>query len=501
MTGRFVTFLSANNPLLLFLCGLLAVPGFAPLDIFPLPMLALAVLFAHWRRASGPRQAAAMGLRFGFGLFAAGIGWIYVALHDYGDMNFLLALFATALFAAFLALFPALAGYVQAQFRVRGHLHLLLVMPVCWVLAEWLRGLIFTGFPWLAFGYSQVAASPLAGYAPVLGVYGVSLALALSAAALALLWQQRGSLAGKLTLAGLLVLWAGGALLDSVDWTRPQGAPLKVSLLQGNVPQEMKFEEGRLIGTLELYRRMIEQSDAPLIVLPETALPLLRRELPPSYADLVSRHARDNGGDVLLGAFERDDNGLYYNSVFTLGTSPSQSYRKNHLVPFGEFIPLRPLLGWFINAVLDIPMGDLARGGPHQPPLAVAGQQVAVSICYEDVFGEEVIRALPAATLLVNVTNDAWYGNSYAAMQHNQIAQMRALETGRMMLRATNTGVTSVIGPHGHILHLLPQHVEATLTAEVQGYRGSTPYVRFGNALLLALLALLLAMAWRWRGL
>ncbi|MBI1174904.1 MAG: apolipoprotein N-acyltransferase [Sideroxydans sp.] len=495
-----MTFFTTNKPFLLIASGLLAVLGFSPFGVFPLTVLALAVLFSQWQGAQSARQAARMGFQFGLGLFAFGVGWIYVALHDYGNMHFLLALAATLLFAALLALFPALAGYVQARLRVSGRLQLLLAMPACWVLGEWLRGTLFTGFPWLAFGYSQAAASPLAGYAPLLGVYGVSLMVALSAALLALLARARWSREGQLALAALLLLWVGGALLRNIEWTQPQGAPVKVALLQGNVPQDIKFDEGRLVGTLELYRRMIQQSDAQLIVLPETALPLLRHELPESYADIVSRHARANGGDVLIGAFERDENRLYYNSVFTLGVAPGQSYRKNHLVPFGEFIPLRPVLGWFINEVLDIPMGDLTSGGRAQLPLNVAGQKVAVDICYEDVFGEEIIRALPAATLLVNATNDAWYGDSYAAMQHNQIAQMRALETGRMMLRATNTGVTSVIGTDGRIRQMLPQHEEGTLTAEVQGYAGSTPYVRCGNATVLALLVLMLVVAWRWRG-
>jgi len=182
--------------------------------------------------------------------------------------------------------------------------------------------------------------------------------------------------------------------------------------------------------------------------------------------------------------------------VFTLGSADEQHYRKHHLVPFGEFIPLRPLLGWFINGVLDIPMGDLARGGEAQPPLHVAGQQVAPDICYEDVFGEEVIRHLPQASVLLNLTNDAWYGHSYAAEQHNQISRMRALETGRMMLRATNTGVTSIIGADGQVLQQLPQHVESVLLGVAQGYQGITPYVRWGNAAVLLLVVLTLAGAW-----
>ena len=496
----FVIPLFVQGPLLRIAAGVIAVFAFAPYGVYPLAALALAVLFVQWTDAHSPREAARMGFQFGLGLFAAGTGWIYVALHDYGGMSALLALLATLLFSAFLALFPALAGYVQARVVRRGRLRVLLAMPTCWVLAEWLRGLIFTGFPWLALGYSQAAASPLAGYAPVLGVYGVSLAVALSAGAIAFLykWRLQGR-SGRLLLGVLLLLWVAGALLRGVAWTQPEGKAFKASLLQGNVPEEMKFDEARFDETLALYQRMIEQSDARLIVLPETALPQLRQDLPENFVAAVRRHARTNHGDVLIGAFERDDNRRYYNSVFSLGEAKSQSYRKNHLVPFGEFIPLRPVLGWFINDVLNIPMGDLTRGGPKQPPLEVAGQKVAVDICYEDVFGEEIIRALPQATLLVNVTNDAWYGRSNAAIQHEQIAQMRALETGRMMLRATNTGVTSVIGVDGRIVKRLPQHERATLNAMVQGYAGSTPYVRFGNSLVLALMGLMLAVGWRWR--
>ncbi len=487
-----------------FLAGASTVFSFAPFQLFPLSIVALALLFALWLQEDHPRRAAWIGFAYGFGAFAAGVGWIYVALHDYGDMNFLLAMLATALFAAFLALFPALAGYMQARLRRRhalgmpSHIVLALLLPALWVLAEWVRGLIFTGFPWLAAGYSQAAMSPLAGYAPVFGVFGVSLAVAISAGLLALLVVARWNRSGKLALVALLLLWGGGAALRTVEWTQPQGAPLKVSLLQGNIPEELKFDPERLVGTLETYRRLILGSDARLIVLPETAIPMMRDALPENYAAIIREHARARGGDVLVGGFERE-HGLFYNSVYTLGASESQSYRKNHLVPFGEFIPLRPALGWLINDVLNIPMGDQARGGSNQLPLHVAGQKVAVDICYEDVFGEEIVRALPEATLLVNVTNDAWYGHSFAAAQHNQIAQMRALETGRMMLRATNTGVTSVIDRDGTVLQMLPQHEEGMLTAEVQGYTGNTPYATFGNVLVLALIAGMVAFVW-WRG-
>ena len=480
------------------LAGAACVLGFAPFGIFIVPVLALAALFALLQRADTPRTAAGLGFFFGLGLFSTGISWIYVALHDYGDMPMLLAVAATLLFAAFLALFPALAGYAQARFlmmnTVPNGMRTVLVMPVFWVLVEWLRGTIFTGFPWLTLGYAH-SDSPLAGYAPLLGVYGVSLAAALSAGLLARLFGTRLRKSGGVILAMLAVLWIGGELLRSVTWIQPHGEPFSVALVQGNIAQHLKFKQDALAGTLETYRRLALQNNARLTVLPETALPLLRHNVPLYLVEQLREHARRNGGDMLIGSFERDQDG-YYNSVFTLGSADEQHYRKQHLVPFGEFIPLRPVLGWFINGVLDIPMSDLARGDKRQAPLNVAGQRVAVNICYEDVFGEEIIRALPEATLLVNVTNDAWYGHSHAAAQHNQIAQMRALETGRMMLRATNTGVTSIIGADGKVLQQLPQHEEAVLLGMAQGYDGATPYVRWGNAAVMLLISAMLAYAW-----
>ncbi len=486
------------HPFLAALGGVFAVAGFAPWNVFPAPLLSLALLFFLWNRSTQPRVSAGLGFAFGLGLFGAGTGWIYIALHDFGHMPAALAFLATALFVALLASFPALAGYLQAKLPLPSWQKLTLLFPALCASVELLRGYLFTGFPWLSLGYSQVPDSPLAGYAPILGVYGVSLILAISAGLLALLVQQRWSRQGKLAAAFLLIIWMGGAGAGMIGWTSPTGPAVKVSLLQGNIAQDEKFEEERLVSTLETYRRLVEDSDARLIVLPETALPLLLDGLPASYLERLKSHAQKHDGDVLLGAFEEQE-GQYYNSMISLGSSAGQSYRKNHLVPFGEFIPLRSVFGWLINDVLNIPMSDLSNGGEHQPLLHLAGQHIAMNICYEDVFGEEIIRALPQATLLLNTSNDAWYGDSSAAIQHNQISQMRALETGRMMLRATNTGVTSVIGNDGRILQMLPQHWEAVLTTQVQGYTGTTPYVVWGNMAVLAVLLVMFAAIWKLR--
>jgi len=251
--------------------------------------------------------------------------------------------------------------------------------------------------------------------------------------------------------------------------------------------------------TLETYRLLAESAPGELIIMPETALPLFLEQVPPDYLSALAETARKRGGDILIGVPERTPGGEYYNSVVSIGTSPQQNYRKSHLVPFGEFIPLRPVLAWIVS-VLAIPLQDFSRGAEDQRPLAVAGQRVAVNICYEDAFGEEIIRQLPEATVLVNVSNVAWFGRSLAPRQHLQIAQARALETGRPMLRATNTGLTAVIGPRGNVLAAAPGFTIATVTLLVQGYRGATPYVRWGNTLALALcIAMIAAAVWRAR--
>ena len=501
--------------ILAFLLGALTVLGYAPYYMFPLPVVTLAGLIYLWSQAGTPRTAALTGFAFGLGLFLFGVSWIYVSLHDYGAMPAPLAAIATFLYCAILALFPAAAAYACA--RPGGVPHAIrygLLAPAAWTLAEWMRGWLLYGFPWLAAGYSQVPESPLAGYAPVLGIYGVTLATAVTAGLIAVLGHRathkaegrREKAEGKTPLSRsvlsfilhpsafiLIAIWLGGWGLKQVEWTTPVGAPFNVSLLQGNVAQDQKWREERVRPTLETYRLLAESAPGELIILPETALPLFLEQVPQDYLSALAASARRHGGDVLIGVPERTPGGEYFNSVVSLGSSPPQTYRKSHLVPFGEFIPLRPVLAWIVG-VLAIPLQDFSRGAEKQRPLAVVGQRVAVNICYEDAFGEEIIRQLPEATVLANVSNVAWFGRSIAPWQHLQIAQARALETGRAMLRATNTGVTAVIGPHGEVLAAAPEFEIATVTYRVQGYGGATPYVRWGNYSLLALCVVCLAV-------
>jgi apolipoprotein N-acyltransferase len=470
-------------PLLLvsLLAGAAAVAGFAPFGLWPLPVLSLAVLFGLLSRTPSRRAGFVIGFVWGLGFFIAGVSWVFVSLSVYGGMAAWLAALATFLFCALLALFPAAAGALQARWRIPPTQRLLLMMPLAWGVTEWVRGWLFTGFPWLAMGYSQVPASPLAGYAPLVGVYGVSFLLALIAALLAWSVTTRGLLVQRAwAAAAILALGVGGQVLRGIDWTTPDGAPTSVALLQGNIPQDMKWQPEKTLATLDVYARMAASSPARLIVLPETALPLFESELPDAYRAELTRLGRQNGGDVLTGLPTGSLQGAYYNSVVSFGSAPSQRYHKVHLVPFGEYIPLKAVWGWVIE-VLHIPLSDFARGDARQAPLAIGGQRVAADVCYEDAFGEEIIRQLPAASVLVNVSNLAWFGDSFAPWQHAQMSQMRALETGRMMLRATNTGVTAIIDAKGRVLASLPLFTAGSLSGEIQGYAGSTPYVRWGN--------------------
>lgn len=463
--------------------------GFAPFSLFPVPFLTLALLLRLWAGAPSAWRAAALGLAWGLGFFLAGVSWVYVSLHDFGGMPAPLAALATLMFCAYLALFPALAGGLfrrwhggQANHRGRDAL----LAASVWTLAEWLRGSLFTGFPWLALGYSQAPPSPLAGFAPLIGSLGLGFLVVFAAALLASGWRRAASLA---TVLGLLVL---GFALGGAGWTEPVGEPLKVSLFQGNIPQDLKWNPERLPLSLETYQKLALAAPAPLVVLPETAIPLFFDDIP---RDLL--RTLTTNGEALMGVAVRTREGGYTNGAVAIGRDLSvQAYSKRHLVPFGEFIP--PGFGWFFSLV-RIPMSDFTPGPPLQKPLLIAGQKVAPSICYEDLFGEEVLAFLPEATLLVNLSNTAWFGDSLAQPQHLQIAQLRALESGRPMLRATNTGMTAAITPDGRVTAALRPFTSQTLQVEVRGFQGRTPYSLVGDRPLLLLCVALLSLTIRAR--
>jgi apolipoprotein N-acyltransferase len=469
-----------------------AVSGFSPAGLPWLTGICLVALFLIWLNTPAPREAAMNGFLFGLGLFGAGASWIYVSLHDFGMMPAPLAVAATAVFCVYLALFPALAGSLQARLEVRPWIQSTLLAPALWVLTEWLRSWLFTGFPWLAMGYSQIE-TPFSGYAPVFGVYGVSLTIALAAGALAAACTPTAPRTRQALVALAVVLMGAGALLRALDWVSPHGDPVPVALIQGNIPQSMKFEPGQYAATLAIYKRLVNASRAQLIVLPETAIPRFLDQVDPSYLDSLAAHARHQGGDLLLGAPFRTSDGKFFNGVVNLGLTELQFFAKSHLVPLGEFVP--PEFKWIVN-VLHIPLSDFSQAMRPKPILA-AGERVGITICYEDAFGEELIAQLPEATLLANLSNVAWFGDSLAPGQHLQISRMRAIESGRYMLRATNTGVTAIIDERGNVISQLPLFTEGVLHGKAQPFVDATPYVRVGNYLVLAT-CLLLLIAGMW---
>jgi apolipoprotein N-acyltransferase len=497
LTRSFIDRLPGKS-LLTFVLGAFAILGFAPFYFFPVTIVSLAGFFYCLQNLGSAKQAAWLGYVYGLGLFSAGVSWIYVSLHVFGGMPLIMAALATFAFCAFLALFPASVGWINQLFWQRQKHHtpflaLLMTAPLLWVLLEWIRSWIFTGFPWLTMGYSQIPYGPLAGFAPVFGVYGVSLISAVIASLL-VQWFTPSTLAIKAVRSkiafAVIILLAIGYGLKFISWSTPTGAPITVSLLQGNVSQDLKWRPEEIFSTMQTYLDLTRQHPAQLVVFPETALPMLLEQVPSEYLSALKKASR---GAILIGVVEGANND-YFSSIVNVGSSPLQAYRKNHLVPFGEFIPFKSLFGWIYRDWLHIPLTDTAAGGTKQRPLALAGQQIAVNICYEDVFGEEIIRQLPQATMLVNATNDAWYGESLAAYQHMQMSQMRALETGRMMLRATNTGATAIISPQGQVLSHLPHFTAMVLEGKAQGYSGSTPYVRFGNWPAISLCFILLGL-------
>ena len=477
------------------LLGVAHALAFAPFGLPWLQWLALGGLFALVLPAARPRQAALAGFSFGLGWFGLGVSWVYVSMHVYGEMPSLLAAAATAAFCAFLALYPALALWLGTRLATGAMPRALLALPAAWAGAEWLRGVLLTGFPWLASGYAHTDG-PLAGFVPVAGVHGVTLVAALVAGSLALIAQRRR--AQTLAPAALaLALLAAGQALRAVEWTAPAGAPIRVALLQGNVPQNLKFADGGMALSEAAYLPLLGQAaQADLVVLPESVLPLPLSHLPePTVAALADVPRR--GAALIFGIFIEEPRGHYYNSA--VGLAPggtSQRYSKRHLVPFGEFIPRG--FRWFVD-LMQMPIGDQQRGDPHQPPMQLAGQRIAVNICYEDLFGAEIRRAwrdpAQAPTLLLNLSNLGWFDDSLALPQHLQISRLRALETGRPVLRATNTGATAIIDARGAVVAQLPYLTRGVLSGEVQGRRGETPYLRFGDAPALALILAGLAAA------
>ena len=485
-------FLDRRGHWLALPAGAALAAAFAPAGIVPLAFLCPALLFLLWEGTT-PRAAAWRGFLFTGGTFLAGTYWLYHSIHLVGQAPLWIAAFLMLGLVAIMGSYTAAMGYAVARWGpARGVRRWLVLLPAAWVLVEWFRGWFLSGFPWLALGYTQLE-TPLASLAPVAGVYGVSMAVALLAGALATLVSGRGK-ERFAAVAVVAVLAIGGVLLERVEWTQPRDTQLSVALVQGAVPQSLKWVPGRREQTMELYAGLTAPHlGADIIVWPESALPALERDLRPFLEGLHST-ARASGSDLVMGLLRRDPvSGDYFNGMAAFAAT-EQWYYKRRLVPFGEFFPVPAAVREWLR-LMNLPYSDFAAGPDDQPPLAAAGETLAPTICYEDAYASEQLALARRSTLLVNVTNDAWFGDSTAPHQHLDISRMRALETGRPMLRATNDGVTALIGHDGRVLGSLPQFEPGVLTGTVTPRVGETPYVRFGNLPVLLLAAAAVAVA------
>ncbi|HSC79346.1 MAG TPA: apolipoprotein N-acyltransferase [Chitinolyticbacter sp.] len=471
-------------------CGAASVLSFAPLYWAPLMWLSLAVLFIALASAPTPGAAAWRGLSWGLGYFIANMHWIYISLHTFGGMPAWMAAGCTVLFALYLALFPALAGWLAQRLPSPVRLRLPLLVPTLFVATEYLRGWLFTGFPWANVGISQLPYTPLAGYAPLVGAYGVGLILALCVAWLTDGWRM------PRRWAAVAAVWLLGMGLQQVAWTTPQGKSVTVSLGQGNIRQDLKWDQAHFVDNLRTYLWLTREARGEIVILPETAIPAFLSDVPDWYLAELRRAVGQRHlvlGVPLKGRRPNE----YYNSVLALTDMKQPAYSKHHLVPFGEFVPLPALFGWMYD-FLNMPLSGFTPGAAKQRPFTLGQTRLAANICYEDVYGREIIRALPDATLLANFSNLAWFDGSWAADQQAQMSQARALETGRYMLRATNTALTAIIDEKGHIAARLGPMKKGLLEGQARNFTGMTPYARLGDwAFLLACGGLLLGLGWR----
>ena len=465
--------------------GVLHAASFAPQPLGWLQTACVAGLAWLVAKAATPLHAALLGGVFGGTWLAVGVWWLFISMHRYGGLPAWLAALAVAALAAALSLYLAAAMAAWRRARRGRPLPDAALFAALWLLAELARGLLFTGFPWVAAGYAH-GDGALAALAPWLGVYGIGAASAAVAALLAAAALARGR-TGAVALAAAALLWWGPLALPR-DFTAPTGT-LSVALLQTSVAQDQKFAPEQLPATLEAVGRALVQADAELVVAPETAVPLLPEQLPAGYWEALRASFAEGGRAALVGVPLGSFAEGYTNSVAGLSAAAASApggfyrYDKHHLVPFGEFIPFG--FRWFVD-MMRMPLGDFNRGPLNAPSFVVKGERVGPNVCYEDLFGEELAARFAdparAPTIFANVSNIAWFGDSVAIDQHLQISRLRTLELQRPMLRATNTGATAVIDHRGVVTHALAPHTRGVLEATVQGREGLTPYARWASA-------------------
>jgi apolipoprotein N-acyltransferase len=475
---------SSLNPLLILilapLAGVMVTLSLAPFGLWPLGILSCA-LYAYLLSTCTARQALWRGWLYGLGMFGSGVSWVYVSIHVYGYASVPLAILLTALFCAGLALLHALFAWCYVRFVRFLPGGMLVGFPALWVLFEWFRGWFLTGFPWLYLGYAHIETW-ISGWAPILGVFSLSFICALTGTCLFLAWRSRQLVACMTYAVIVITLWAGGAVLKPTQWVaRASEHSLSVAIYQPNIPQEHKWDPAWYRPIL----RQLQEATDPLlghdiVIWPEAAIPNYYQRAQ-GFLEPLARRAAAIDTTLVTGIPYRPEGGqAYYNSIAALGYGEG-IYHKQRLVPFGEYVPLEGLLRGLI-AFFDLPMSAFSRGPADQKPLRVGPYRVAPFICYEIVYGNQVAASARDTDLLITISNDSWFGNSIGPLQHLQIAQMRARENGRYVLRATNNGVSAIIDHQGRIVDRTAQFVEATLVGKAEVMLGNTPFGSFGTA-------------------
>lgn len=481
------------HDILCLISGILLPMAFAPFNFFWLAIACPAVLLYGYTQTKDVRRAAWRGWLFGLGFFAAGTSWVFVSIHEFGQVNSFVALLLTILFVAILALFFLAQGiFLQKLFPHPTLGKLLFIFPATWVLLEWIRAWLFTGFPWLYLGYSQIH-SPLSGLTPLLGTYGTSFIVLISASLLLLTLFRRGRIR-KNSFIALAGIWILAAILSPIHWTHKISKALTVSLVQGNIPQSLKWNPSQVLPTLNTYRSLTEKHWADLVVWPEAAIPMIEDEAKP-FLKIMSQEAKKQHSTLVVGIPTRNaNNTAFYNAAVAIGNG-SGHYAKRHLVPFGEYVPLQNFIG-HVMQLFNVPLPNLKPGQQKQVGLNAGNIKLATFICYEIAYPNLLRTDLPQAELLLNLSNDAWFGHSFAAAQQLQIAQMRALESGRYLLASTNNGVTAIVNNKGRIVKAFPRFKRGVLTGHVFAMSGNTPWMLIGNWPVILLCFFLLGFIW-----
>ncbi len=473
--------------------GALVPFAFAPYNLYFISIFSLSILFYFWSITSSTRESFILGYLFGFAMFGVGVNWLHISINLFGGVNIIGALLFTYIFIAYIALYPALCGYLAARFFKHSRIF---ALPALWLLTEWCRGWVLTGFPWLNVGSSQTD-SILASIAPVLGEYGITFFVCLSAIAITILiaGDTKRKIIGGLI---LILVIISSFILDNINWTNDLDKDIDIVLVQGAIPQEQKWKPEQRQKTYEIYTNLSRPFwSSDLIIWPETAIPSLYHLADDFIIPISSKQLSSNAMFMSGVAYKDSMSNNYFNSVL-LVDGGHRFYHKNHLVPFGEYLPFKSLLGKILR-FLKIPMSDFSSGDPDQKLFETDKGIFGMSICYEDAYGSEVRKALPDANILINVSNDAWFGDSFAPHQHLQMARMRALENGRYLLRSTNTGISAVIDNNGKVISRSPQFKPHALSATVKLFSGETPYSKFGNSLILSFCILSLFLCFIFR--